>query len=449
MTLQRQIFNNLKSALSDKKILIIAGPRYVGKHFLMNQLINYLKTERQVPENRIFVFRFDDILTQIDFKDDLEAFTAEIETTLGEKLANTPEPVYLFFEEVQHYLAIFNLLAGFTQLHPTRIKIILTSSIDLEGHKSFQKLLASQSQLFRLYPLGLNELVGNNIAPSNDESVLHAILEGRFDLEFFEDIHWIFEPYKDAILNNIKDYALFGGLPAIFQHQDYQLRWQEIKKCIRQYFERELRIIYQIADLQKFNNIIKIFAANNGKILNLLNLCDYYHFNRNTIRKYTGIMHDTFVIDFVNPYQEEKISKPIMRTPKVYFLNTGLVNYFTEMTQYDELEKSEYFSYCLESMLYLNLKNTMEAYQYKFNISFLRDYQEHELDFLISTPDQLIPIGITFNHEARKMKVKTFRYYLRYCKEISNGVVFGNFDRIERLEMRGSRLFLLPLWMLW
>ena len=142
-------------------------------------------------------------------------------------------------------------------------------------------------------------------------------------------------------------------------------------------------------------------------------------------------MDDTFLIDFVHPHLKTKVAKPIMRTPKIYFQNTGLVNYFNGNTQRDEIENSAQYKSNLDAMLYVNLKSTLEEYSHSLEIKFLRDYQEHQLDFLIPTPKALIPIGITQSTRDQKVKVKTFRYYLRYCQEISDGAIFGDFDKIE------------------
>lgn len=449
MTIQRHIQKKLISAISTNKIQLIMGPRYVGKHDLLNRVIQHLREEQKVPSERIFHFSLDDILVQLEFIEDFSHFVNDIENRIGQPITGLSEPVYFFFDQIQNYLSLAELIVSLYTTNPDKIKIIISSSVNLENDKTYQKTLAQHTNVLHLYPLSLYELIRNDIAPINGESVLSTIFKGKFDLEYFEYIQWIVEPYKDAVLNFFQEYLLYGGLPAIFRHDDAQTRWIELKNSLRQYLQRDIRTVYQISDLKKFDSILKILSTNNGDILNLLNLCDFYQINRNTIRKYSGILHDTFTLEYVPPFLKEKVQKPIMRTPKVYFLNTGLLNYLNKIDSFEKLIQAPEFSRLLESALFVNLKNTMHQLDSKFDIFFMKDYQEHEIDFLVSTPENLIPIGITWESEQKKVKIKTFKYYLRYCKRISDGVVFGKFDKIELLEMRGSRLFLLPLWMLW
>lgn len=449
MIISRKINQTLQERLSQAKIQLISGQRCVGKNIVVQHLVDYLKKEQRIPANRIFRYNFDDILTQLEFSESFETLTQRFEKTVNEPLPMLSQPIYLIFEQIQNSVELFEIIAALKQVNPVKIKIILTSSVNLENNEFFKKHLAEQTEMHWLHPIALNELIRHNFAPLNDESVLHTIFTNNFDLEYFRQLQWIVEPYKEAIREFTKDFILFGSLPATYTTDEPEARWEILRNYLRVYFERDLRIGFQISDLSKFNSVAQIFSLNNGNILNLLNLCEYYNLNRNTIRKYSGIMDETFLIDFVYPYLKNKVAKPIMRTPKIYFQNTGLVNYFNGNLRRETLESSAQYKSNLDAMLYVNLKSTLEEYAHSLEIQFLRDYQEHQLDFLIPTPKALIPIGITHTASDQKVKIKTFRYYLRYCQQISDGVIFGDFDDIELLEMRGSRLFLLPLWMLW
>ncbi|MCI0514140.1 DUF4143 domain-containing protein [candidate division KSB1 bacterium] len=449
VTLHQHIFDLLKTTVSQERIQVLIGARNVGKKALIDRWISYLQQDLNVPIVRIFHYEFDDVLVQLEFPETLSELQNQIEKTVGEPIGELAQPIYLIFEQIQNLMTLFENMSQLHQLNPQKIKMILTSSINLTTESGFQKHLAGQSQIHRLDPITLRELIGTSIAPLDGESVLATIVQGNFDLEYFLYLQWLVEPYAGAINEALRDYLLFGGLPAIYQHTASSVRWEVTRDFLRRYFERDLRLIYQITDLKKFKQILYTLSLHNGQILNLLNLTDDYGFNRNTMRKYTGIMRDTLLLDFVNPYLKDVINKPVMRTPKLYFLNTGLVNLLNNHLNFTALETRPQIKSTLETVLYLNLRTILDELSYPIEIAFLRDYQEHELDFLISTPKGLIPIGISYFADDCKFKIKTFRYYLRYCQKISNGVIFGNFDRVEQLEMRGSKLFQLPLWMLW
>ncbi len=450
MTIHENCFEKIKSNLDNEKVIVIQGQRSVGKHAFLKRIIHFLKEEKNVSANHIFYYGLDDILIRLAFKDQFDTFKTELELKAGQSLENLEQPIYLFFEQIQNTLELVELISIIRQISPTKIKLIMTSSIDLTAEKLFQKFLLPQAEIFQVNPLTVQELISGEIAPLNGESILKAVVEGKFDADYFQHLQWIVEPYKNAITHFLEEYLLYGSLPSVYKYKESEKeqRWHVIRHFLRRYFEHDLGIVYQINELKKFNRVLEIMVDNNGQIVNLLKLCDYYHFNRNTIRKYTGILSETFLIDFIYPYLKEKIAKPIMRTPKLYFLDPGLVNYMTHCFDFKTLEKTR-INTILETALYLNLKNTIHHLGCPCKIYFLRDYQEHELDFLISIGDKLTPVGIVYTPEQRKLKVKTFRYYLRYCQQISNGVIFGNFDKSEIMDMRNSKLFLFPLWMLW
>ncbi len=450
MKIRENSFEKIKTNLTNENIIVIQGQRSVGKHSFLKKIIHYLKEEQKVPAEHIFYYGLDDILVQLAFKDEFDAFKNELELATGQTLENLQQPIYLFFEQVQNNLELLELISNIRRICPTKIKVVLTSSVDLSTGKVFQKFLLPQAEIYQINPVTIQELISGTIAPLNGESILKAVVEGRFDPEYFQHLQWIVEPYKNSIMHFLEDYLLYGSLPSVYKYKENEKeqRWHVIRHFLRRYFEHDLRIVYQINELKKFNRVLEIMVNNNGQIINLLKLCDYYHFNRNTIRKYTGILSETFLIDFIDPYLKEKITKPIMRTPKLYFLDPGLVNYIRHCFDFKTLEKTQ-IKTILETALYLNLKNTIHNLGSPYKIHFLKDYQEHELDFLIARGDKMTPVGIVYNPEQRKLKVKTFRYYLRYCQQISNGVIFGNFEKSEILEMRGSKLFLFPLWMLW
>jgi len=437
------------SGLVRERVQILQGPRHVGKHYEMRKFYQYLKEEKDIPDSHIFQFDFDDILTRLEFTGDLADFQNKIEAKIGSKPEKLADPIYLIVEQIQNATNLLEFLAILKKSNPKMIHLLITSSVNLGTDPGFKKHLASISDVHFLYPLGMNRLIEQRITSLNGESVVHKIFKSEFDISYFQQMFEHVESYKKSITNLLNELVLFGGLPGIVNIADREKRWQKIRDYLRTFFERDLVFVYQATDLKKFNQILHIMSTNNGNILNLLKMCDDYGINRNTMRKYIGILSDTFMIDLVPPFKKERVDKPVMSTPKFYFLNSGFLNYLNGNLEFNSLEFNNHFQTYFDNMLFVNLKSTMAYFNIQGEMTFLRDYQNHELDFLISTPNGLVPVGISNNRDTRNVKIKTFRYYLRYCQQIYHGVIFGNFDKIECLEMKGSKLFLLPHWMIW
>ncbi len=428
---------------SSHRIQIISGPRSVVADQIVVKLIDQLKLRLNVVESAVHRFDLNDILVKIAFEGDFSSFIKWFENVSAVRLGDLSQPVLFIFEQIQNARHLFPLIAQLKNIDAQHIHILLTSSIDLTNDSGYRTYLSPISEIHFVYPPTIREFVGMDFqAPS----VLQSISQGEFNLSAFQEAWNDSHSHQRRILDIIQDYVTFGASyvgkhPA--SHDD------RIRSNLRDYFERILNSVYQISDLKKMDHILRILAMNNGAILNLLKICEQYGLNRNTMRKYSGIFSESFIVDFVPPYIKGDVDKPIMRTPRMYFCDNGLVNYLNGIHDYHTLENSIHFQSNLDAMLLSNLRAVIPESVKDNRITFLRDYQNHELDFLISTEKGLIPIGICMNDDIRKLKIKTFRYYLRYCQGIYHGVIFTSHDRIECMDMKKSKLFLLPIYMLW
>ena len=449
MRIQTHAFEKIQRSFDENKIHLITGPRGVGKRMLVQALIDYVTDDLKVIAHRIFRYNLDDILVQLRISEDYEEFKAQIEGIIGEQITALTEPIYFFVEQVQNLPRFFENIHMLHKLNPAKTRVVLSSSVNLVANKAFQETLLSDTNIYQLYPVSLKELISIQVNSLKDESVLDMVAQNKFDLDRLRELHLKMEPFKNEVKKLIRHYSLYGGIPGIFLTTDPEERVHIVHERMREYFNFDLRLVYQVADLQKFNRIIRILSENNGDLLNLLQLCDRYGINRNTMRKYTGIMNDTFLIEFLPPFLKKQVNKPVMKTPKLYFLNNGFVNYLNRSLGMQPLFDAGHWKANLDTMLYVNLKSLTNRLGPDYSVQFLRDYQEHQLDFLVQGPDSLVPIAIMQDHDDRRQKIKTFRYYLRYCKVISDGAIFGDFDKIEVIDMRSSKLYLLPIWMLW
>ncbi|HEX9974377.1 MAG TPA: DUF4143 domain-containing protein, partial [bacterium] len=372
------MFDRVLTGFSNQKIQVITGQRCVIKDRVFDQL----KQKLDVDPGTIYHYNLDDILTRLDFEETLEDFKSRFEKSSGQKLEHLPHPVYFIFEQIQSAKQLFPLIANLKKINPKQIHILLTSAINLADDPDYVQHLAPNSDIHLVYPPTLWELVEQQGISLGDRSILRSISNGEFDINYFNDVFHFAKPHREKIFDILRDYLLFSGIHLLNKNRDRAPDWELIRSNLRDYFEQILVSVYQISDLKKFDQILRIFALNNGNILNLLKMCDQYGINRNTMRKYSGILSDTFLIDYVPPYLKEDVNKPIMRTPKVYFYNNGLVNYLNGITTYQALENSIYFQSSLDGMLLSNLRAVIAQSGQEKEITFLRDYQNHELDFL-------------------------------------------------------------------
>lgn len=422
---------------------IISGQRCVTKREAVEKFVDILNVNEFVDSSHIHIFDLDDLLTRLDFEEDFTSFKVQIETSLETSIESLTHPVYLIFKQVENATHLFPYIAKLRMKNPEKLKILLTSSINLEANIDYRKYFIEEVDIHRIYPPTLRDVIQSKRIRLPDSSIIEAIAKGKIDLHYFSESAEHMKNHSEEIRKIITDFLLFGG--------NYLMNrvGQPVRTRLKDYYENILVSVYQLTELKKFDQILRILTLQNGNILNLLKMCDTHNINRNTMRKYSGILMDTYMIDYVHPFLKAQVDKPIMRSPKLYFYDNGLVNYLNGIRTFQILENTHNFQSNLDGMLYLNLKAIIADMGINEDIKFLRDYQNHELDFLLSTDNGLVPVGICMDSETRKEKIKTFRYYLRYCQQIYHGIIFDNQDEIECIDMKKSKLYILPIWMMW
>lgn len=425
------------------RIQIIVGQRLALKHNAVMLAIDYIRTNTGADQNNIFVFDLDDILTRLDFEEDFDSFLHELEKAIGGDLKSLSHPIYLIFNQVENARNLFPFIASLNTINPRHIHILLTSSTELRTDPDYNTHFSIEADIHVTYPPTLKEVLLSKGIKLPDSSVIASIASGCIEHEFFAKNLESIKNQHVKIMKIIKDYLLYGGNHLISDGQ------QSIRLTLKDFYENILVAVYQLTELKLFDQILHILASQNGNMLNLLKMCDTYNINRNTMRKYSGILVDTFMIDYVHPFLKARVDKPIMRSSKIYFYDNGLVNYLNGIETFQLLESMNSFQSNLDAMLYSNLKSIISNIGMREDIKFLRDYQNHELDFLLSSCKGLVPMGICMDADARKEKIKTFRYYLRYCQQIYHGIIFTEQEDIEIIDMKKSKLYLLPISMLW
>ncbi|MBN1352641.1 ATP-binding protein [candidate division KSB1 bacterium] len=447
--IERGLFKHIRTSIEETALTILTGPRHAGKSSLLRQLMHRLASEAGVRADRILYFDFDDVLGRIEMDAESRSLRKAIEQKTGQPIESLDAPIYLFFDEIQAMPRFLPVLSDLLKLNRSRIKMVVASSVSIPKKELAQTGLKDDIRVLYLPFLSSTELINERVLPLGDESALAAILRGKLSTSYFNDLQALVKNSRSEIERIFSEQLVFGGMPAVFDEDDPSRRWQLLQHSLRDYFEKEFHSMAQIADLRKYNQILKILSAHNGEIYNILNICDDFGLNRNTVRKYVGMMQETYVLDFVPPHLEDDVKKVVMRTPKLFFQNNGWVNYWGNYRDLETLRQTSHLQSALDAVLFQNLNYHVRLTSESIQIRFLKDYQNHSLDFLIWRESSLIPVGICHDAEAQKIKIHNFRYFLKYCSQISQGVLFGKFDTIDVKEIRGSTLFLLPLWLLW
>ena len=353
----RAISDILKSRVKNSKCTLIVGARQVGKSTLV---------KREFPEfNRS---NFDDRLTRVQAKEEPKLF-----------FLNNPCP--LFIDEVQKESSILEEIKLKVDDSDERGQFILSGSQKLELMKGVSESLAGRVSVYELSGLSLREL--------------HQICFNRPFVPKEEYIKAREKELKDY--DNIWEIIHRGSYPELY---DIERDWQEFySSYVATYLERDIHELIA-ADSITFTKFLTAVAARTGEMLNYKNIAGDVGVSEPTIKNWISILERTGIVFLLQAYSAGALNRAI-KTPKIYFRDTGLACYLTRWLTADALKNSAVAGNIFETFVVSEiLKSYSNAGKdYRFNIFYYRGKDknasgENEIDLIIEEDGILYPVEI-------------------------------------------------------
>jgi len=336
----RDIERILKQAVKQFPSVIVTGPRQSGKTTLLKHLFskshNYVSLDN--PDLRLMA---------------------------------TKEPA-LFFENFAPPLIIDEIQYA-PQLFPY-IKIIIDKSREAKG-----QFLLTGSQIFPLMAK-----VGESLA---GRIAVFTLLSLSFKEQFVRDIA---RNLRD--IEGLKNRILVGGFPepALAQRVNTEL-W--FASYLQTYLERDVRQLRQIGDLGDFQRFLQLLAAFNGQTINFSILSRDLGIAVNTIKAWFSVLEASGQIISLKPFYLNK-GKRIIKSPKVYFLDTGLLCYLSGISSKKQIFKGPLSGQMLETAVIGEVVRNFYNQGKIPRIFWWRTAHGDEVDFIIEDKGKIIPVEV-------------------------------------------------------
>jgi predicted AAA+ superfamily ATPase len=215
------------------------------------------------------------------------------------------------------------------------------------------------------------------------------------------------EELPKTTIDDINQLMVTGSYPRVY---DRDLNPTEAASFyLRTYVERDVRQLLQVENLAQFERFLKFCAGRSGQLLNIASLSGDSGLDSRTIKRWLSVLETSYIITLLPP-AHENINKRLSKTPKLYFLDTGLLCYLLGITSSDQLAYHPLKGNIFETLV------VSECYKQRYhavrdpNFSYYRD-QQHEVDLIDSTGTTSHAIEIkaagTFSPEF----LKSLRYY--------------------------------------
>lgn len=366
MYIKRSLESVIMKRAKNSKCLLLTGPRQVGKSTILKEIYKNVR-----------YYTFDDQLLLMTAKNDPKLF-----------LKNISIPAVI--DEVQYAKEVFPYIKMVCDQDDNYEKYYLTGSQQLKLMERVQESLAGRVSILELQGLSLREI--NQI-----EFNKHFIPTD----EYINEREKYIKPY-----NNLWQIIHRGSYPQLYVTER---EWVDFySSYVKTYLERDIRNEINIKDELAFMRFLTACAARTGQLLNYENIADEVGVSQVTIKSWISTLRSTGIIYLLQPYNSSHLTRAI-KTPKLYFRDTGLACYLTRWNNYEALQNSSIAGNMFETFVVSEIIKSFinEGREYDFSLFYYRGKdrikmsvdgekisQENEIDLIIEENGVIYPIEI-------------------------------------------------------
>ncbi|MBC9868476.1 MAG: DUF4143 domain-containing protein [Opitutae bacterium] len=248
-------------------------------------------------------------------------------------------------DEVQRAPKLFSYLQGIIDKDRSNGRFILTGSHQFLLDQQISQSLAGRAGYLKLLPLSYRETRhGTGIKLNSNEMLWNG---------FFPST------------------AIHGADPRLW-----------FGAYVQTYLERDVRQLINVRDLSSFQTFLRLCAGRTGSLLDIGALCNEASVDYKTAKRWLSVLEASYVIHLLKPYHSN-YRKRLIKTPKLYFLDTGLVSWLLGIKEHSQLEQHPLRGHVFETLVF----SEVLKYQYNqaepSNLFFWRDSHKNEIDFLL------------------------------------------------------------------
>ena len=381
-----QVINEYKEQFP---ILLLTGPRQVGKSTLFKELFQ--------PEYKYF--SLDDPILKEQIINDPRLF-----------LKNNSEK--LIIDEVQYAPSIFPYLKMKVDENREDGMYLMTGSQAFVLMKNVSETLAGRVGILELQGISLREqfdIEFNSPFIPNDEYIAEREKKITEYTNLWQRIHRGYMP--ELIFNDRKKWEFF--------YSSY----------LQTYIERDVRDLINISDESKFLKFMISLASRSGELLNYGAVANEVGISNETVKRWVSVLRTSRIIYLLEPYYNNHL-KRVIKTPKIYFMDVGLLAYLTKWPTPETLANGAKAGNIFETFVVSEIiKSYLNAGIINPPLYFYRDKDKKEIDLIIEEAEKIYPIEIKMSASPNKEMAKNFSVLKRKVdKEIGTGVIICQYD---------------------
>ncbi len=388
MLYKRTISSTLKTLIKHYPVIMLTGPRQVGK----------TTTLRNLETSKEFKYiSLDNPLVRAEAKSNPELFLQR----------NKPP---LIIDEIQYadellpYIKIIVDDFRYKSDNPNGL-YLLTGSQMFQSMNNISESLAGRVAILNLYGLSISEL--------------NQVEETKF-IPTYENLSKRVDRYQTNI-EEVFDNILRGSYPELYRNKNMDIGIF-YSSYVQTYLEKDIRDVLKIKDELKFLRFLSSVAVRTGKELVYEELARDADINLKTAMSWLSVLISSGIVYLLRPYFNNEI-KRIVKRPKLYMMDTGLACFLARYNDAKSLEISSYSGQIFETYVVSEIIKSYVNNGLQAKIYYIRDSNQKEIDLLILDNNILYPIEIKKSSNPGKKAIKHFNILDSTTMQIGEGGV--------------------------
>lgn len=369
MYIKRRITDLVEDAAKQFPVVSILGPRQSGKTTLAKQIFsNYKYISLEDLDRRAFAIN------------DPREFLKYVKDGDG-----------VILDEIQHVPTLLSYIQTEVDANRRPGFFVLTGSQNFLLNQSLTQTLAGRMAVLKLMPLSIRELDDANI-------------------EF----------------NGIEELIFKGSYPTIYAQQTKPSLFYS--SYIFTYIERDVQQVTDVGDLTQFRFFLKMCAGRVGQLLNVTQLANDCGLSLYKTNQWLSILQASYIIFLLQPYHKN-FSKRLVKTPKLYFYDTGIASWLLDIESEEQLRTHYLKGGLTENLIITDFNKEYYNSGREPHSYFWRDNHGHELDCLLEKGQELYPIEIKSGYTVSQNYFTGLKYWNDLSKNNpENGYVIYSGD---------------------
>ncbi|MDD5393172.1 MAG: ATP-binding protein [Thiothrix sp.] len=307
-------------------------------------------------------------------------------------------------------------------------RFVITGSSSPELLHSISESLAGRVAMVEVAPLMMSE------AFAQPPSGLYELIQSRRLLADFASL----QP-SNTDLQQHHDYWLRGGYPEPWLKNNARFHKLWMQNYVKTYLERDILRLFPSLQREKYQLFLQMLAQLSGTIINYSDVARTLGISPPTVREYFRIAHGTFIWRHIPPY-EKNAAKRIVKHPKGYLRDSGLLHHFLHLYTQNDLLAHPRMGHSWETMVIENLIRGLNAQGILFDYYHYRTSAGAEVDLVLEGEFGLLPIEIKYKQTVSLRDLKGIHSFMEEY-QCPYGIVVSN---NERLGLVGEKLINVP-----